>query len=93
MLGTVGLWQCQRHDARADHGLDVAYRETQWPIDADDDVGAAARHDLGRLRDQRARPLLLGGGDAVFEIEDDRVGAAPRSTIDKSPLRDRYEQE
>ena len=93
MLGTVGLWQCQRHDARADHGLDVAYRETQWPVDADDDVGAAARHDLGRLRDQRARPLLLGGGDAVLEIEDDRVGTPPGRAIDKALGSDWHKQQ
>ena len=45
-----------------------------------------------RLRHQRAGALLLGGGDAVLEIEDDRVGAAPRRALDKAPLRDRHEQ-
>src|SRR6516165_7730714 len=83
MFGTVGLWQTQRHDARAHRGLDIAHRQAQGPVDADDDIGAAARHDLGRLRHQRPRPLLLGGRHAVFEIEDDSIGAAPTAPSTK----------
>ena len=44
-----------------------------------------------RLRHQRAGALLLRGGDRVFEVEDDRVGAAPvprrRQSAARSPAR------
>jgi hypothetical protein len=83
MLGAINFGEGQCQHPRADRRLDVAHRKPQRPVDADDDVGAAARDDLGRLRHQGARPLLLGGGDAVFQIEDDRVGAAPCRTVDK----------
>jgi hypothetical protein len=42
MLGAVGLRQTQRQDTRPDHGLDVAHREAQWPVDAHHDIGTAA---------------------------------------------------
>ena len=87
MLGAIHLGQGQRQYPRADRRLDVAHREAQRPVDADYDIGAAARDDLGRLRHQGARPLLLGSGDAVFEIEDDRVGAAPCRAVDKALAR------
>ena len=57
------------------------------------DVGAAARDDRGRLGHQRAGALLFRGGDRNLEIEDDRVGAAPRRAVDKAPLRHRHEQQ
>src|SRR5216683_2992935 len=69
---------------RVDRRLDVAHGEAQRPVDADHDVGAATRHDVGRFRDQGARSLLLRGGDAVLEVEDDRVGAAPCRPVDKA---------
>ena len=87
MLGAIDLGEGDRQHRGADRRLDVAHRQAQRPVDADDDIGAAARDDLGRLRHQRARPLLLGGGDAVFEIEDDRVGAAPCRAVDKALAR------
>ena len=59
VLGAFDLGQRQRLDAGPDRRLDVAHRHAQRPVDAHDDVGAAARHDLGRLRHQGARPLLL----------------------------------
>jgi hypothetical protein len=75
------------------HRLDVAHSQAQWPVDADDDIGTTARDDFGRLRHQRARPVLFRGGDAILEIEDDRVGAAPSGTVDKALGRDRDEQQ
>jgi hypothetical protein len=82
MLGAVGFGQGQRQHARVDRRLDVAHGETQRPVDADHDIGAAARHDLGCLRHQGARALLLGGRNAVLEIENDGVGAASGGTVD-----------
>jgi hypothetical protein len=77
MLGAIDFGQCQCQHARADYRLDVAQALPRRPVDADHDIRTAARHDLGRLRDQGARPCLLGGSHTVFEIEDNRVGAAP----------------
>ena len=93
MLGAVDLGQGQRQHAGADRRLDVAHRQAQRPVDANHDIGTAARDDLGRLGHQRAGPLLLRGGDAVLEIEDDRVGAAPGRAIDKAPRGHRHEQQ
>ena len=42
VLGAVDLGQGQRQDARADRRLDVAHRQAQRPVDAHDDIGAAA---------------------------------------------------
>jgi hypothetical protein len=78
MLGAVHFGQSQCQHPGADRRLDVAHRKPQWLVDADDNVSCAARDDLGRLRHKGARPLLFRGSDAVFEIEDDRVGAGHR---------------
>jgi hypothetical protein len=93
MLGVVRLGEEQTQYSWADHRLNVAHREAQWPVDADHDVGAAARDDLGGLRYQGAGPLLFGGRDAVFEVEDDRIGAAPGRPVDKTPGGHRHEQQ
>ena len=93
MFRTVGLWQTQRQHPRADHGLDVAHRQAQGPVDADHDIGPAPRDDLGRLRHQDPRSVFLGGGHTIFEIEDDRVGAAPCRAIDKATLCYRHKQQ
>jgi hypothetical protein len=93
VLGAVDLGQGQGQYAGTDRRLDVAHRHAQRPIDADHDIGAAAGHDLGCLRHQSARPFLLRGGDAVFEIEDDRVGATPSRAVDKALGGHRHEQQ
>src|SRR5207249_4909828 len=36
--------------------------------------------------------LFLRGGDAVLEVEDDRIGAAARRALDKAALGHRYKQ-
>ena len=86
-----GQGQCQHPGA--DRRLDVAHRQAQRAVDADDDIRPAPRDDFGRFRHQRARPLLLRGSHTVLEIEDDRVGAAPGRAIDKAALRHRHEQQ
>jgi hypothetical protein len=68
MLRAIHLGESQGHDARANRLLDIAHRKPQWPVDADHHIGAPARDDFGRRRYRSARPLLLGSGDAVFEI-------------------------
>jgi len=84
MLGAVGLWQRQRQHPRSDRSLDIAHRKAQRPVGADYDIGPAARDDHDRLRHQGARPFFLGGGDAVLEIEDNRIGAAPGGPVEKA---------
>ena len=59
MLGAVDFGQGQGQHARADCRFDVAHCQAQWPVDANNDVGAAARHDFGHLRHHSARPVLL----------------------------------
>ena len=93
MLGAVDLGKGQRRYARADRRLDVPNREPQWPVDPHHDISPTARHNLSGFGHQPARPLLFRGGNAIFEIEDDRVGAAARRTIDKAPLGDGDEQQ
>ena len=93
MLGALGLGQRERQHARADHRFEVAHGHPQRPVDAHHDIGAAARHRLHRLRHQRPRPVLLRGRDRILEIEDDRVGAAPRRAVDKAALGDRHKQQ
>ena len=66
MVGAVGLGQSQRQHTRPDRCLDVAHRHAQRPVNADDDIGAAARHDRRRLRHQPPRPLLFRGRDTVL---------------------------
>jgi hypothetical protein len=93
MLGAVDLWQRQCLHPRPDRRFEVAHRQPPRPVDADDDIGAAARHDLGSFGNEFPRPRLFRLGDAVFEVEDDRVGAAPGGAADKTPGGDRHEQE
>jgi hypothetical protein len=93
MLGAVDFGQGQGQHARPDRRLDVAHCQAQWPVDADDDIRTTARDDLGRFRDQSARSFLLRGSHTVFEVEDDRVGAAPCRAVDKALRGDRDEQQ
>ena len=91
VLRAFRLRQGDRLDAGADHRFEVAHRHAHRPVQAYDDIGAAARHELRRFRNQGARPLLLRGGDAVFEVENDGIGAALRRAFDKATLRHRHE--
>jgi len=88
----ISLRQRDRGDGRADDGFEVAHRHAHRPIDAYNDIGAAARHQRGRLHNERAGMFFLRRGDRILEVEDDRVGPALRGALDKAPLRYRHEQ-
>ncbi len=89
MIRAFRFWQRNRLHPRADDGFEVAHGHAHRSIETHHHIGAATRHDLCRLGHQAARPLLLRGRDAVLEIENDRIGAAPSRTIDKAELRHR----
>jgi hypothetical protein len=91
MLGAVDLGQGQCLHPWRDRRFKIAHRQPPWPVDADDDIGAAARYDFRRLRDETPRPRFFRAGDAVFEVEDDRVGAAAGGADDKALGGDRHE--
>src|SRR5256885_421287 len=55
-------------------------------------TSAPARDTISAASGTRVRALLLRGGNAVFEVEDDRVSAAPSRALDKAALRHRHEQ-
>ncbi len=93
MLGAVDLGERQRQDPRPDRRLDVAHRHAQGTVDADDDIGAALRDTIPAASGTSVRARSFSdGGDAVFEVEDDRIGPAPRRTLDKAALRHRHKQ-
>ena len=84
VIRAVHLGDGERCHARIDRGFEVEHRLPPRPVDAHDHVGAAARNVLGG-RDQvapRRRPL--GDRHAVFQIDDDRVGAAPVRAVDEA---------
>jgi hypothetical protein len=92
MIRAFRFRQRDRLHPRADDRFEVAHGHAHRPVEPHDDIGAAARHDLGRLGHERSRPLLLRGGDAVLKVENDRIGASPSCAIDKAALRRRHKQ-
>jgi hypothetical protein len=93
VAGAVDLGQQQTLDCRRDHRFQVAHRQLQRPIDANQNVGAVLPADPGCFRHHPARGLLFGRCDAVLQIEDQGVGAAAAGLLDIFPDIDRYEQQ
>ena len=72
----VHLGHGDRVHPGADRGLEVARRHGIGPVDAHRHVGPAAPHPGRGLGDEPAGVVLLVGGDAVLQIEQDAVRAA-----------------
>ena len=68
----------------ADGRLEIQHRLPPRPVDAHDHVGAAARDVFGGRHQVAPRGRPLGDRHAVFQVDDDRVGAAPVRAIDEA---------
>src|SRR5438552_85237 len=60
----------------ADRGLEIARRHRVRSVDAHRHVGSPAPHPGRGPGDELARVVLLVGGDAILQVEQDAVGAA-----------------
>lgn len=76
VLGTCNLGADERHHLRRHRRLDIAECVLPGPVDANENIGSALA-DVSRSRGNApARALLFSFRNAVFEIQDDGIGAA-----------------
>ena len=68
MLRAIHLGQGQCQHPRADRRLDVAHRESQWPVDPDYDISTAARDGSGRLTHQQPADFFLGHPYSIGQL-------------------------